>query len=158
MSEEAPEQPIESEPEPVIEPEPEAPVVEPAPVPDEPVLVEPVNDPIPPNKGEYFDEVNLRYYWRNPDDGLAYSRPYTEAELAAREKRIALDGLRIQAEAAIPYLDERIDASLTYLANSAPTAEQAAAQIKVLCDLAAYSAGTLKRIIVVLGELTGRPV
>jgi hypothetical protein len=28
----------------------------------------------------------------------------------------------------------------------------------VLSDLAAYSAGTLKRLIVVLGELTGRPV
>ncbi|MFJ9746560.1 hypothetical protein [Streptomyces chartreusis] len=117
-----------------------------------------MDDPIPPNKGEYFDEANLLYYWRNPDDGLAYSRPYTEAELAEREKRIALDGLRIQAEAAIPYLYERIDASLAYLATPAPTAEQTGAQISVLCDLAAYSAGTLKRLIVVLAELTGRPL
>jgi hypothetical protein len=71
---------------------------------------------------------------------------------------MALDGLRLQAEEAIPYLDARIDLSLAYFANPAPTAEETAAQIKVLSDLAAYSAGTLKRLIVVLGELTGRPL
>jgi hypothetical protein len=115
-------------------------------------------DPIPANKGEFYDEASLMYYWRNPDDGMTYSRPYTEDEVAGVAKRQALDGLRAQAEAAIPYLDERIDLSLTYLANPAPTAEEMAAQIKVLSDLAAYSAGTLKRLIVVLGELTGRPL
>jgi hypothetical protein len=115
-------------------------------------------DPIPANKGEFYDDVNLMYYWRNPDDGQTYSRPYDESEAAGVTKRQALDGLRIQAEAAIPYLDERIDLSLAYFANPAPTAEETAAQIMVLSDLAAYSAGTLKRLIVVLGELTGRPV
>ncbi|WP_432106161.1 hypothetical protein [Streptomyces sp. bgisy091] len=48
--------------------------------------------------------------------------------------------------------------SLAYFAKETPTAEETAAQIKLLSDLAAYSAGTLKRVIVVLGELTGRPV
>jgi hypothetical protein len=110
------------------------------------------------NLGEFYDNERLLYFWRNPDDGLIYSRPYDASELAGVAKRQALDGLRVQAEAAIPYLDERIDLSLTYYANPAPTAEETAAQLKVLSDLAAYSAGTLKRLIVVLGELTGRPL
>ncbi|ATI18988.1 hypothetical protein KGG85_gp48 [Streptomyces phage Tefunt] len=162
MSEEAPEQPIESEPEPVVEPEPETPVVEPNPVteptPEPPPAVEPPAAMQDYNK-EFWDDERLLYFWRDAgQDGAVYSRPYNEEELAGIAKRQALDGLRVQAEAAIPYLDERIDASLTYLANPAPTAEQTATQIKVLADLAAYSAGTLKRVIVVLGELTGRPV
>lgn len=110
---------------------------------------------------DYYDDERDLYFWRDqrPDsDGLLYSRPYTEDELAGKAKRLQLDGLRAQAEEAIPYLDERIDLSLAYFANPAPTAEETAAQIKVLSDLAAYSAGTLKRLIVVLGELTGRPV
>jgi hypothetical protein len=107
---------------------------------------------------EFWDDERLLYFWRNPDDGQIYSRPFNEDEQAGVTKRVALDGLRIQAEAAIPYLDERIDLSLTFLANPSPTAEETAAQIKVLSDLAAYSAGTLKRLIVVLGELTGRPL
>jgi len=104
---------------------------------------------------EYWDDSTLTYYWRN---GPVFSRPYSEEELASRDKRMALDGLRSQAEAAILYLDERIDVSLAYFASPAPTAEEMAAQVKVLSDLAAYSAGTLKRLIVVLGELTGRPL
>jgi hypothetical protein len=107
---------------------------------------------------EFWDDERLLYFWRNPDDGQIYSRPFNEDEQAGVTKRVALDGLRIQAEAAIPYLDERIDLSLAFLVNPAPTAEDTAAQIKVLSDLAAYSAGTLKRLIVVLGELTGRPM
>jgi uncharacterized protein with von Willebrand factor type A (vWA) domain len=107
---------------------------------------------------EFWDNDRGLYFWRNPDDGQVYSRPFNDDENAGVAKRRALDGLRIQAEAAIPYLDERIDLSLAYLANPAPTAEETAAQIKVLSDLSAYSAGTLKRLIVVLGELTGRPM
>ncbi|MEU6572260.1 hypothetical protein [Streptomyces sp. NPDC046805] len=107
---------------------------------------------------EFWDNDRGLYFWRNPDDGQVYSRPFNDDEIASVAKRRALDGLRIQAEAAIPYLDERIDLSLAFLANPAPTAEETAAQIKVLSDLAAYSAGTLKRLIVVLGELTGRPL
>ncbi|QBI99408.1 hypothetical protein SEA_CAELUM_48 [Streptomyces phage Caelum] len=84
---------------------------------------------------EFWDDLTLTYYWRN---GPVYSRPYNEE--------------------AITYLDHRIDLSLTYLANPAPTSQELATQVKVLSDLAAYSAGTLKRLIVVLGELTGRPL
>jgi hypothetical protein len=98
------------------------------------------------------------FYWFVSDDGQIYSRPYTDEEQAGKEQRLQLDGLRAQAEEAIGYLDARIDLSLTYFANPAPTAEEMAAQVKVLSDLAAYSAGTLKRLILVLGELTGRPV
>ena len=107
---------------------------------------------------EYWDNTGLMYYWRNLDDGLVYSRPFNEEELAGVAKRQQLDALRTQAAEAIPYLDERIDLSLAYFANPAPTEAETAAQVKVLSDLAAYSAGTLKRMIVVLGELTGRPV
>jgi hypothetical protein len=107
---------------------------------------------------EFWDEERQLYFWRNHDDGLIYSRPYNEAELAGIETRLQLDALHSQAEGAIGYLDERIDLSLAYLANPAPTAEEMAAQVKVLSDLAAYSAGTLKRLIVVIGELIGRPV
>jgi hypothetical protein len=107
---------------------------------------------------EFWDNDRLLYFWRNLDDGQIYSRPFSEEEQAGAAKRVALDGLRVQAEAAIPYLDERIDLSLAYFASPSPTVEETAAQMKVLSDLAAYSAGTLKRLIVVLGELTGRPM
>ncbi|MEX1655484.1 hypothetical protein ABZ960_20245 [Streptomyces pseudovenezuelae] len=131
---------------------PEAPVEELAP------------EPISPPAGmtdayqEFWDDERMLYFWRNLDDGLIYSRPYAEDELAGVQRRLQLDGLHDQASGAIDYLDARIGLSLAYLANSAPTAEQMAAQVKVLSDLAAYSAGTLKRLILVLGELTGRPV
>jgi hypothetical protein len=108
----------------------------------------------------YDDEREL-YFWRDERIGyedVVYSRPYTDEERADKVKRLQLDGLRAEAEAAIPYLDERIDASLAYLENFNPTPEAMAEQVRVLSDLAAYSAGTLKRVIVVLGELTGRPV
>ncbi|AXQ61104.1 hypothetical protein SEA_HANK144_49 [Streptomyces phage Hank144] len=114
----------------------------------------------PEDFDHYDDERNL-YFWRDErtdGDGLVYSRPYDEDELAGKTKRLQLDALRAQADEAIPYLDARIDLSLAYFALPAPTAEETAAQIKNLSDLAAYSAGTLKRLIVVLGELTGRPV
>ncbi|QAX95498.1 hypothetical protein SEA_BARTHOLOMEWSD_49 [Streptomyces phage BartholomewSD] len=110
---------------------------------------------------DFYDDVRELYFWRDEradSANVIYSRPYTAEEVAGKAKRAQLDGLRAEAETAIPYLDERIDLSLAYFDNPAPTAEETAAQMKVLSDLAAYSAGTLKRMIVVLGELTGRPV
>ncbi|ATE84924.1 hypothetical protein SEA_OZZIE_45 [Streptomyces phage Ozzie] len=120
------------------------------------------SEPVVPPAGmgdavEFWDDATLTYYERNVD-GLVYSRPYAENEVARLQQTRQLDGLRAEAQAAIPYLDERIDLSLAYLANPAPTPEETAAQIKVLSDLAAYNAGTLKRMILVLGELTGRPL
>lgn len=110
---------------------------------------------------DYYDDERDLYFWRDErvdSVGVIYSRPYTADELAGKAKRLQLDDLRAQAQVAIPYLDERIDLSLAYFAKQAPTAEETAAQVKLLADLAAYSAGTLKRLIAVLGELTGRPV
>jgi hypothetical protein len=43
-------------------------------------------------------------------------------------------------------------------AKEQPTAEETAAQIKNLSDLAAYSGGTLKRVIKALSVLTNRPI
>ncbi|MFH8414323.1 hypothetical protein [Streptomyces collinus] len=126
--------------------------------PEQPAAIEPPAAMQDYNK-EFWDDERLLYFWRDAgEDGAIYSRPYNEEELAGVAKRQALDGLHAQAAEAIPYLDERIGISLAYLANPAPTTEETAAQVKVLADLAAYSAGTLKRVIVVLGELTGRPV
>ncbi|MDX3405186.1 hypothetical protein PV708_02900 [Streptomyces sp. ME02-6977A] len=114
-----------------------------------------------PDDFDFYDDARELYFWRDEradSAGVIYSRPYTAEEVAGKAKRAQLDGLRAEAETAIPYLDARIDLSLAYFENPAPTAEETAAQIKNLSDLAAYSAGTLKRMIVVLGELTGRPV
>ncbi|MFF9095647.1 hypothetical protein ACF1AX_21240 [Streptomyces sp. NPDC014802] len=110
---------------------------------------------------DFYDDARELYFWRDEradSANVIYSRPYTAEEVAGKVKRGQLDALRAQAEEAIPYLDARIDLSLAYFAKEAPTAEEQAEQVKVLSDLAAYSAGTLKRLIVVLGELTGRPV
>lgn len=111
---------------------------------------------------DYLDDERELYFWRgegSSDDGFIYFRPYTEGELAEKAKRLQLDSLRAQADEAIPYLDARIDISLAYVERLEPaTLEEMAAQLRVVSDLAAYSAGTLKRLIVVLGELTGRPV
>lgn len=110
---------------------------------------------------DYYDDERELYFWRDEKTDSAdviYSRPYTDEEKAGKAQRAQLNDLHAQAQEAIPYLDERIDSCLAYLALEAPTGEQGAAQVKVLCDLAAYSAGTLKRVIAVLGEMTGRPV
>ncbi|AWY07613.1 hypothetical protein SEA_YOSIF_49 [Streptomyces phage Yosif] len=129
------------------------------PVVEEPAPVEHV--PVDPPAGmgandiEFWDDASLTYYERS-SDGLVYSRPYGENELASYEKRRQLEGLAAQAAEAIPYLDQRIDANLAYLANPNPTPEETAAQIKVLADISAYNAGTLKRVMVVLAELTGQ--
>ncbi|AFU62101.1 hypothetical protein D854_gp41 [Streptomyces phage R4] len=111
---------------------------------------------------DFYDDARELYFWRDEgsnSDGLVFYRSYTEAERADKAKRLQLDGLRAQADEAIPYLDERIDICLAYVERLEPASlEELAAQLKVVSDLAAYSAGTLKRLIVVLGELTGRPV
>ncbi|AFV51364.1 hypothetical protein FDG66_gp44 [Streptomyces phage phiCAM] len=110
-----------------------------------------------PEAMEFWDDTTLTYYERS-SEGLVYSRPYTENELARYGKERQLDALGMEAKAAIGYLDERIDLSLAYLALPSPSPEETAAQIKVLSDLAAYNAGTLKRIPFVLGDVVGRPV
>ncbi|QAY17727.1 hypothetical protein KGG99_gp46 [Streptomyces phage Werner] len=114
--------------------------------------------PIPAGQSEFYDDVARVYYWFNEEDRLVYSRPYTQTEVAGMGVRGQLDLLRAQADEAMVYLDERIDISLLYLENLDPTPEQIAEQVKVLSDLAAYSAGTLKRLILVLGSLVNRPV
>ncbi|AVE00428.1 hypothetical protein SEA_OZZYJ_47 [Streptomyces phage OzzyJ] len=114
--------------------------------------------PIPAGQSEFYDDVARVYYWFNEEDRLVYSRPYTQTEVAGMGVRGQLDLLRAQADEAMVYLDERIDISLLYLENLDPTPEQMAEQVKVLSDLAAYSAGTLKRLILVLGSLVNRPV
>ncbi|WJN63299.1 hypothetical protein [Streptomyces phage phiScoe54] len=110
-----------------------------------------------PNAVEYWDDSTLTYYERLVE-GTIVSRPYNEREMEAYAKQRQLDMLGAAAKEAVPYLDERLVKRLGYLELSSPSPEETAAIIKNLCDLAAYSAGTLKRVIVVLGELTGRPV
>ncbi|QYW07230.1 hypothetical protein SEA_CHUCKY_46 [Streptomyces phage Chucky] len=114
--------------------------------------------PIPAGQSEFYDDVARVYYWFNEEDRLVCSRPYTQTEVAGMGARGQLDLLRAQADEAMVYLDERIDISLLYLENLDPTPEQIAEQVKVLSDLAAYSAGTLKRLILVLGSLVNRPI
>ncbi|WLW38596.1 hypothetical protein [Streptomyces phage Verabelle] len=109
------------------------------------------------NAVEFWDDSTLTYYERLVDNTIT-SRPYNERELASYAKQRQLDLLGAAAKEAVPYLDERLVKCLRYMELSSPSPEETAAIITNLCDLAAYSAGTLKRMIVVLGELTGRPV
>jgi uncharacterized protein YciW len=110
-----------------------------------------------PNAVEFWDDSTLTYYERAAE-GLIFARPYNEGEMANYAKQRQLDLLGAAAKEAVPYLDERLVKCLGYMELSSPSPEETAEIIKNLCDLAAYSAGTLKRMIVVLGELTGRPV
>uniref|UniRef100_A0AAU7GWJ8 Uncharacterized protein n=1 Tax=Streptomyces phage Kamino TaxID=3158857 RepID=A0AAU7GWJ8_9CAUD len=110
-----------------------------------------------PNAVEFWDDSTLTYYERLVDGQIA-ARPYNAAEMANYAKQRQLDLLGAAAKEAVPYLDERLVKCLGYMELSSPSPEETAAMIVNLCDLAAYSAGTLKRVIVVLGELTGRPV
>ncbi|QEQ94078.1 hypothetical protein SEA_SAFTANT_46 [Streptomyces phage Saftant] len=110
-----------------------------------------------PNAVEYWDDSTLTYYERQVDNTII-SRPYNESEMARYAKQRQLDLLGQAAKEAVPYLDERLVKCLDYMSLTSPSPEETAAIINNLCDLAAYSAGTLKRVIVVLGELTGRPV
>lgn len=112
---------------------------------------------MPEGAMEYWDDSTRTYYERDAE-GVVYARPYTENELARYVKERQLDALGAAAKEAIPYLDERIDRCLDYLSLASPSSEETTEVVKVLADLASYNAGTLKRIIIVLGELTGRPV
>jgi hypothetical protein len=84
--------------------------------------------------------------------------PVRDEAQAKQRKEDVISALYAEAQEAITYLDERIDLSLAFLANTTPTEADKDAQLAVVSDLAAYSAGTLKRLIVVLGELTRRPI
>ncbi|WJN63455.1 hypothetical protein [Streptomyces phage phiScoe56] len=110
-----------------------------------------------PNAVEFWDDSTLTYYERLVDNTIV-ARPYNQAEMASYAKQRQLDPLGAAAKEAVPYLDERLVKCLAYMELTSPSPEETAAMMKNLCDLAAYSAGTLKRVIVVLGELTGRPV
>ncbi|MFE0771938.1 hypothetical protein [Streptomyces sp. NPDC058861] len=131
------------------------------PLPDEPPVehpqpsVEPPAD-MGPEVFEFWDNPTQTYYERRAD-GTVTSRPFTEKEVADLQDELALDSLHAEAAFAIEYLDERIDLCLAYLALPTPASEQTAAQIKVLSDLAAYSAGTLKRLIKVLAVMLNKP-
>ncbi|WJN62824.1 hypothetical protein [Streptomyces phage phiScoe2] len=119
----------------------------------------PVDGPegMEPNAVEFWGDSTLTYYERQAD-GTVTSRPYDEGEMANYTKQRQLDALHAAATEAVPYLDARIDKCLAYLSLTVPSPEETNAIVSVLADLAAYNAGTLKRMIVVLGELTGRPV
>ncbi|WP_371671197.1 hypothetical protein OG985_28410 [Streptomyces sp. NBC_00289] len=106
---------------------------------------------------EYWDDATRTYYERQADGSIT-SRPYNAAELAKYEAEVALDALQAEAKAAIAYLDERIDLCLAFMLAPEPTAEDTAAQIKVLSDLSAYDAGAMKRIIKVLSVMLNRPI
>ncbi|MGW8743580.1 hypothetical protein [Streptomyces sp. NPDC055794] len=110
-----------------------------------------------PGEFEFWDDESRTYYERQPDGTLA-ARPFNDEEVQQIEDESALDSLHEEALAAIDYLDSRIDRSLAYFAMETPSPEQTAAQIKNLSDLAAYSGGTLKRVIKVLSVLTNRPI
>ncbi|WP_432006274.1 hypothetical protein [Streptomyces parvus] len=116
---------------------------------------------MPDDQYDFYDDERELYFWRDQaeDTGLIFYRPYSADEVVAKAKRVQLDGLRAQADEAIPYLDERLDVCLAFMEKPEPISpEELVAHLKLVSDLAAYSAGTLKRLIVVLGELTGRPV
>ncbi|MEU4731056.1 hypothetical protein [Streptomyces sp. NPDC023588] len=101
---------------------------------------------------EFWDDATLTYYERRAD-GTVTAQPYSEAEVTQQQDELALDSLHAEAAFALDYLDERIDLSLEFLALPEPTGEQTAAQVKVLSDLSAYSAGTFKRLIKVLSVM-----
>ncbi|MFE0104106.1 hypothetical protein [Streptomyces sp. NPDC059009] len=129
--------------------------------PEELPVEEPQPTPAPPGMSpediEFWDDASRTYYERQPDGTLA-TRPFNDEEVQQIEDEGALDALHEEALEAIGYLDARIDLSLAYFAKETPTQEETAAQIKNLSDLAAYSAGTLKRVIKVLSVLTNRPI
>ncbi|MGZ2360703.1 hypothetical protein LRE75_29160 [Streptomyces sp. 372A] len=113
--------------------------------------------PMGPDDYEFWDDSTQTYYERQPD-GTVSARPYNEAEVAEVQSKLGLESLHREANDAIEYLDQRIDLSLAFLALPAPSAEETAEQIKVLSDLSAYSAGTLKRLIKVLSVVLNMPI
>ncbi|WP_412076921.1 hypothetical protein ACLF6K_17595 [Streptomyces xanthophaeus] len=110
-----------------------------------------------PEDFEFWDDATLTFFERLAD-GTVTARPYSANEVAQHREELALDGLYAEAGFAIDYLDKRIDLSLAYLALPAPTDAETAAQIRVLSDLSAYSAGTLKRLIKVLAVMLNKPI
>ncbi|MDH2393192.1 hypothetical protein QCN29_31340 [Streptomyces sp. HNM0663] len=127
------------------------------PLPEEPAPSVEAPAGMAPEDYEFWDDSTQTYYERQPD-GTVAARPYTEAEAAQYENELALDSLHAEAATAIQYLDERIDLCLAHLALPTPTGEETAEQAKVLSDLAAYSAGTLKRLIKVLAIMLNKPI
>ncbi|WP_405978893.1 hypothetical protein [Streptomyces sp. NBC_00158] len=131
------------------------------PLPEEPPAEEPQPSEPPAGMGpedfEFWDDSTQTFYERRAD-GAVIARPFTEREVTQQQDELALDSLHSEAAFAIGYLDERIDSCLAYLALPAPTGEESAAQIRVLSDLSAYSAGTLKRLIKVLAVMLNKPV
>ncbi|MFF1734260.1 hypothetical protein [Streptomyces sp. NPDC058247] len=108
-----------------------------------------------PDDFEFWEDTSRTYYERQPY-GTLTTRSFNEEEVQQIEDENALGALHEEALVAIDYLDERIDLSLAYFALEVPTAEETATQIENLSDLAAYSAGTLKRVIKVLSVLANR--
>ncbi len=127
------------------------------PLPEEPAPTVTPPAGMGPEEVEFWDDATLTYYERQAD-GTVIARPYNEAEIAQYQNELALDSLHAEAASAIQYLDERIDLCLAYLALPAPTGQETDAQTRVLSDLAAYSAGTLKRLIKVLSVMLNKPV
>ncbi|MGA5019218.1 hypothetical protein ACPCAA_17600 [Streptomyces griseoincarnatus] len=132
------------------------------PLPEEPPVEEPAPGVEAPagmreDDYEFWDDSTQTYYERQPD-GAITARPYNENETTQLQDELALDSLHAEATYAIGYLDERIDLSLAYLALPEPTPEETAAQIRVMADLAAYNAGTLKRLIKVLSVMLNKPI
>ncbi|EFL15295.1 hypothetical protein [Streptomyces sp. C] len=132
------------------------------PLPEEPVTEEPepgVEPPasMGPEDFEFWDNSTQTFYERRAD-GTVIARPFNESEVAQQQAELAIDSLHAEAAFAIEYLDDRIDLCLAFLANPAPTAEESAAQARVVADLAAYSAGTLKRLIKVIAVMLNKPV
>jgi len=107
---------------------------------------------------EYWDDTGLMYYWRNLDDGLVYSRPFNEEELSGIAKRQMLDQLGQEAKEAIVLNDGWIDQNDAFLTIETPTEDDVLTQLRSLTLQASYQAGTAKRVIKVLAELTGRQV
>ncbi|MFJ3775195.1 hypothetical protein ACIPX0_26215 [Streptomyces sp. NPDC090075] len=107
---------------------------------------------------EYWDDIGLMYYWRNADDGLVYSRPFNEEELAGIAKRQMLDELGEEAKEALVLNDGWIHQNTAFLAIEIPTDDDVLTQLRSLTEQASYQAGTAKRVIRVLAELTGRQV
>ncbi|MFG2209971.1 hypothetical protein ACIQK6_24005 [Streptomyces sp. NPDC091682] len=131
-------------------------------LPEEPPAEPPqpsVNPPVGmnPEDFEFWDDATLTFYERR-SDGIVVARPYSGTEVAHHEEELTLDSLHDEAGFAIDYLDGRIDLSLAYLALPAPTDAETAAQVRVLSDLSAYSAGTLKRLIKVLAVMLNKPI
>lgn len=132
------------------------------PLPEEPPAEEPQAPTEPPagmnpEDFEFWDNATLTFYERRAD-GTVVARPYSGTEVAQHKEELTLDSLHGEAGFAIDYLDERIDLSLAYLALPAPTGEETAAQVRVLADLSAYSAGTLKRLIKVLAVMLNKHI